>query len=148
MSNPKDLVGAKKAPLDLVPEAGAIMSAPAHKNGADKYGAFNWRENPVQAMTYVAAIKRHLAAWIDGQDLAEDTGIHHFSHIIAGMNILADAMALGNLIDNRPTSGPAADMLRAQDKSESPAKKAYDEAMAVKEPGGPWISFTDAMRAG
>lgn len=117
MSNPKDLVGAKKAPMDLVPAAGAIMSAPAHQNGADKYGPFNWRLNPVQMMTYLAAMRRHMDALIDGQDVAEDTGIHHLSHIIAGANILADAMGLGNLIDNRPPKGPAADMLRAQDKS-------------------------------
>ncbi len=117
MSNPKDLVGAKKAPMDLVPAAGAIMSAPAHQNGSDKYGPFNWRQNPVQLMTYLAAIRRHMDAFVDGQDLAEDTGIHHLSHMLAGMNIIADALALGNLIDNRPPKGPAADMLRAQDKS-------------------------------
>lgn len=122
MSNPKDLVGAKKAPMDLVPAAGAIMSAPAHKNGADKYGPFNWRLNPVQMMTYLAAMRRHMDALIDGQDFAEDTGIHHLSHILAGANILADAMGLGNLIDNRPPKGPAADMLRAQDHSAPPAE--------------------------
>lgn len=118
--NPKDLVGAKKAPLDLVPSAGAIMSAPAHQNGAEKYGAFNWRQNPVQLMTYLAAIQRHLHAFIDGQDRAEDTGIHHLSHMLASMNIVADAMYLGNLIDNRPPKGPAADMLREQDRSVAP----------------------------
>lgn len=118
--NPKDLVGAKKSPLGLVPVAGAIMSAPAHLNGANKYGAFNWRKQPVQAMTYVEAIQRHLAAWVDGQDNAEDTGIHHFAHAIAGLNILADAMGLGILIDNRPPKGPAADMLREQDHSAIP----------------------------
>lgn len=120
--NPKDLVGAKKAPMDLVPPAGAIMSAPAHQNGADKYGAFNWRKNPVQMMTYLAAMRRHMDALIDGQDFAEDTGIHHLSHILAGGNILADAMGLGNLIDNRPPKGPAADMLRAQDRSAKPPR--------------------------
>lgn len=120
MTNPKDLVGAKKAPMDLVPAAGAIMSAPAHYNGMEKYGAFNWRLNPVQLMTYLAAIRRHLDAFVDGQDLAEDTGIHHLSHMMAGMNIIADAMGLGNLIDNRPPKGPAAKMLAEQDRSTKP----------------------------
>jgi hypothetical protein len=119
------------------------MSAPAHANGADKYGAFNWRENPVQAMTYVAAVKRHLDAWIDGQDNAEDTGIHHFSHILASMNILADAMALGNLIDNRPPKGPAADMLRRLDKSIEPHGVCSDclpgDHHAEQYPGGAHI---------
>jgi hypothetical protein len=128
MSNPKDLVGAKKAPMDLVPAAGAIMSAPAHENGMRKYGAFNWRENPVQLMTYLGAIRRHMDAFIDGQDLAEDTGIHHLSHMLAGMNIIADALALGNLIDNRPPKGPAADMLRALDKSVKLQVPTYTES--------------------
>jgi hypothetical protein len=99
------------------------MSAPAHQNGMEKYGAFNWRLNPVQLMTYLAAIRRHLDAFIDGQDEAEDTHIHHLSHMLASMNIIADALALGNLIDNRPPKGPAADMLRAQDKSVPPPVK-------------------------
>lgn len=115
--NPKDQVGAKKAPLDGVPAAAAIFAAPAHAVGHLKYGPFNWREQPVQAMTYIGAIQRHIAAWVDGQDLAEDTGVHHLAHAMASMNILADAMGMGNLLDNRPPKGPAADMLRAQDKS-------------------------------
>ena len=131
--NPKDLVGAKKAPMDLVPPAGAIMSAPAHKNGADKYGPFNWRLQPVQAMTYVAAVRRHLDAWVDGQDNAPDTGIHHFSHALAGMNILADAYGLGNLIDNRPPKGPAADMLAAQDHSIAISELKAEAQKAVRD---------------
>lgn len=141
MSNPKDLVGAKKAPMDLVPAAGAIMSAPAHKNGADKYGPFNWRKNPVQMMTYLAAMRRHMDALIDGQDLAEDTGIHHLSHILAGANILADAMGLGNLIDNRPPKGPAADMLREQDHSAPPVVDSILPAMFKADPG--WFNCGD-----
>lgn len=129
--NPKDTVGAKKAPMHLVPAAGAIFSAPAHQNGADKYGAFNWRLQPVQAMTYVAAIRRHIDAWVDGQDEAEDTGIHHFAHALAGLNILADAMGLGILIDDRPPKGPAADLLRAQDRS------GVSPTAAVPAPEGP-----------
>jgi hypothetical protein len=129
--NPKDTVGAKKAPMHLVPAAGAIFSAPAHQNGANKYGAFNWRLQPVQAMTYVAAIRRHIDAWVDGQDEAEDTGIHHFAHALAGLNILADAMGLGILIDDRPPKGPAADLLRAQDRS------GVSPTAAVPAPEGP-----------
>jgi hypothetical protein len=115
--NPKDLVGAKKAPLGVVPPALMIAAAPAMAVGAEKYGPFNWRKQPVQAMTYVEAVMRHLYAWIDGQDNAEDTNISHIGHAIAGLGILADAMAADNLIDNRPVFGPAADMLRDQDQS-------------------------------
>jgi hypothetical protein len=118
--NPKDIVGAKKAPLALVPSALVIWAAPAAQNGADKYGPFNWRKAPVQVMTYVEAMQRHLAAFVDGQDLAEDTGIHHLSHVAAGLGILVDSISLGIAVDNRPPRGPAADILREQDKSAAP----------------------------
>jgi len=118
--NPKDLVGAKKAPLALVPQALVIGAAEAMQNGAEKYGPFNWREYPVQVMTYVEAAQRHLAAFIDGQDNAEDTGIHHLKHVVAGMGILLDSIALGIAEDNRPPKGPAADLLRQQDRTAKP----------------------------
>ncbi len=118
--NPKDLVGAKKAPLALVPAALVIGASEAMQNGAEKYGPFNWREYPVQMMTYLEAMQRHIAALIDGQDLAEDTGIHHLKHIVASGGILLDSMELDILIDNRPPKGPAADMLRKLDKSVKP----------------------------
>lgn len=115
--NPKDLVGARKSPVALVPGALVLWAAPAAKNGADKYGPFNWRQYPVEVMTYIEAMQRHLAAFVDGQDLAEDTGIHHLSHVAAGLGILCDSISLGIAIDNRPPKGPAADILRSQDHS-------------------------------
>lgn len=116
--NPKDLVGAKKAPLGLVPPALEIGAAEAMAIGAVKYDPFNWRQTPIQYMTYLEAMKRHILALIDGQDLAEDSGVHHLKHVAAGAGIVLDAMAIpGGLVDNRPPKGPAADLLRAQDKS-------------------------------
>lgn len=115
--NPKDLVGAKKSPLGVVPPALMLGAAPAMAVGANKYGPFNWRAQPVQVMTYIEAIQRHLFAFSDGQDVAEDTGVSHLGHAAAGLGILMDAFAMGNVIDNRPQAGPAADMLREQDKS-------------------------------
>jgi hypothetical protein len=114
--NPKDLVGAKKAPLSLVPPSAIIAIAEAMGNGADKYGPFNWREYPVQVRTYVEAAQRHLLAFLDGQWAAEDTGISHLSHAMAGLAILYDAFTLGSIEDNR-SHGMAADELRRQDKS-------------------------------
>ena len=119
--NPKDLIGAKKAPLGVVPASLVPFVAPAMAVGANKYGPYNWRAQKVQAMTYVEAAQRHLLAWVDGQEVAEDTGVHHIAHALAGLAILADAIAANNLIDNRPQPGPTPDLLRAQDKSLAPA---------------------------
>lgn len=116
MSNPKDLVGAKKAPLTLVPPSAIIAMAEAMGNGADKYGPFNWRDEPVQVRTYIEATLRHLYAFLDGQWAAEDTGIPHLSHAMASLAIVNDAIAIGSVVDNR-SEGPAADLLRGQDRS-------------------------------
>ena len=100
--NPKQAYGDKKVQLQLVPRALMLPVAQALKNGADKYGAWNWRENPVEAMTYVAAILRHLYDWVEGEEVAPDSMVHHLGHLAASVAILLDAQATGNLIDNRP----------------------------------------------
>lgn len=109
--NPKDAIGDTKPRLDLVPSALGIYASLAMRNGAEKYGPFNWREKPVRAHVYYAALLRHLAAWFDGEDEAEDSGAHHLAHAAAGLAILLDAMATGNLIDDRPTPGAAGELV-------------------------------------
>ncbi len=133
--NPKDLVGAKKAPLDLIPPAAIIAMAEAFGNGATKYGPYNWREQPIQVRTYIGAAMRHLLAFQDGQWAAEDTGISHLAHAMAGIGILIDAFATGAVIDNR-VEGPAAGMLRAQDKSVNPG-----DLELMRDDGKPRISY-------
>lgn len=107
--NPKKAFGDKKVALQLVPPALAIHGARALKEGADKYGAYNWREQPVEAMTYIGGLMRHAAAYLDGEDIDPEstTGKLHLDGMIANLAILVDAMDLGTLIDNRPPKGPA-----------------------------------------
>ncbi len=109
--NPKDVAGSKKTPLGLLPAAGRIHGAMAAKQGAEKYGPYNWRRIPIGYTPYLDAIERHLLALRDGEDKAADSGVHHLGHIIATASILLDAMAFGTLRDDRPTSGPAAKLL-------------------------------------
>jgi len=110
-TNLKDLLGIQKVPMNLLPPAGRIYGAEAMRNGAEKYGPFNWREKKVRAMIYADAIERHLLAWVDGEDRALDSGCSHLGHIIACASILADAIEGGFLIDDRPKPGPAAKLL-------------------------------------
>lgn len=106
--NPKQAYGDKKVALQLVPAALDVAAAKGLKEGAVKYGAFNWRENDVEVMTYVGAIKRHLAAWVDGEEIDPDSihGKHHLDGVAASLAILLDAMAGGFAVDNRPPAGP------------------------------------------
>ena len=115
-ANPKQQYGDKKVPLHLVPAALDVAAAWGLGEGAIKYGPFNWRENSVEVMTYVAAIKRHLAAWVDGEELDPDsiTGKHHLDGLAASLAILLDAVRGGFAIDNRPPCGPGPELVRVQ----------------------------------
>jgi hypothetical protein len=104
-TNPKDRVGIKKPRLSLVSPASIVYEALAMSNGADKYGAYNFRDSKVQAMIYVDACMRHLLSWLDGEELAADSKIPHLAHAKACLGILIDAKENGNLIDNRPKPG-------------------------------------------
>jgi hypothetical protein len=106
--DPKGKAGALKTPLHLIPPAASREIAPVHAHGAEKYGPYNWRDTPVQSLTYVAAIMRHLDAWRDGQDLDPESGLSHLAHIGANINIMLDAKACGMLVDNRHKVGEVA----------------------------------------
>lgn len=108
--DPKAKFGATKANLALNPGTAAVQQALALEDGAIKYGPYNWRYNPVEVMTYLAAAKRHLDCYIDGQDLVEDSGqiVHNLGAVMACCAIVLDATASGTLVDNRPHYGKAA----------------------------------------
>lgn len=115
--NPKQDVGARKAPLELVPPALSIAASEALANGAEKYGAYNYRAAGVKASIYYAAILRHLSAWWDGEELAEDSGVSHLAHAAAGLAILLDTKSIGRMVDDRPPAGGASQLLAALDRS-------------------------------
>ena len=111
-NNPKTEMGAKKLDLSLVPESAIICLAHAMADGAAKYGPFNWREHTISSMVYISALKRHVAAWVDGEDYADDSGVHHLDHAMACLALLRDAESIGKLNDNRPIKGAAAKLLK------------------------------------
>lgn len=109
--NPKDLIGVTKAPLSLVPPVSILQEARALAVGAQKYGPYNWRDYPVQSMVYVEAALRHILAYMDGETIDPETGVHHLGHAKAGLGILLDAETTG-IVDNRPKAGHFADKAR------------------------------------
>ncbi len=111
--NPKDRLGVQKPSMHLVPVDGLIAVGEVMKLGAAKYGPYNWRDNAVVLTVYLDAMLRHYAAYLDGQDLDPESNQPHTAHIAACMLILLDADATGNLVDDRPTKGKAAEMLEA-----------------------------------
>lgn len=111
--NPKSRFGALKPPLHLIPPSAKVELAAAFAEGAEKYGAFNWREKKVSTSVYKAAAERHLDAFWDGENLDPLSGVHHLGHAMACCALLLDAIATGNLIDDRPTPGCAGELHRA-----------------------------------
>jgi hypothetical protein len=114
--NPKTALGSKKPDLTVVPPAGLLHLSLAMMNGAEKYGAFNWRDSPISSRVYLAAAMRHLLECLDGDNFSTDTvaagqPVHHLGHVMACCAIYLDAMELGTLNDNRPSTGPAGKMI-------------------------------------
>lgn len=106
-NNPKSVIGIKKIPLQLVPPSAVHHLAHAFSDGAIKYGPYNWREKSVAASVYIAAMKRHIDAWWDGEDLSEDAKVEHLAHAMACAAIILDASSIGKLVDDRPAKGAA-----------------------------------------
>jgi hypothetical protein len=100
--DPKGIAGLAKPQLQLVPPVINTAMAAALKIGADKYGPWNWRTNRVEIMTYLGAMRRHIDAVLEGEDLDPESGTHHLGHVAAGCAIVLDARAHGTLVDNRP----------------------------------------------
>jgi hypothetical protein len=99
--NPKDSIASTKLDLTLWPETATMLGALGLLDGALKYGRLNWRATEVRASVYIAAARRHLAAWFEGEWTDPDSGIPHMGHALACMAILVDAEANGTLIDDR-----------------------------------------------
>lgn len=100
-SNPKDAIGADKIPLHLWPEMASVLGSLAFLDGALKYGKFNFRAIGVRASIYVDAARRHLNAWMEGEDIDPESGVPHLGHLLACAAILVEAQANGNLTDDR-----------------------------------------------
>lgn len=102
-ANPKDRAATNddRAPLDYLEPVADRQIARVLKTGADKYGQRNFTVEPIRARVYVAAIRRHLDAWLEGEDDAPDTGFSHIAHIGANVHVILAALASGQFIDDR-----------------------------------------------
>ena len=103
-SNPKDAIGDKKLPLHLCSPIAEAHWAIGQYAGLLKYGAWNWRAAGVRASVYIAAMNRHLAAYVSGEEFDPVDGSHHLGNIMACSAILLDAREIGKLTDDRPPS--------------------------------------------
>ena len=103
-TNPKDILGDKKAPLGLVPKVAMARLAKVMQLGAKKYSPYNWRDNNVREQVYIDAARRHLDLAESGEELDDESGQSHYAHAMSCMAILIDAKATGCLVDDRPVN--------------------------------------------
>ena len=100
-NNPKSKFGVQKTQYHYVPSTAIRALADVMKLGASKYGAYNWRDASVSATVYYDAIRRHLDAWFDGEDIDPESGRSHLAHAMACAAICIDAMSVGKFNDDR-----------------------------------------------
>lgn len=114
--NPKQAFGDRKPPLTQLPLSAQIEATLAFYDGSLKYGFRNWRDDPVEAKTYIEAAMRHLRLWEEGEERTRDTNVANLGAVIACAAILIDAQTHGTLIDNRNKSSAACDLLYESEK--------------------------------
>jgi hypothetical protein len=101
-SNPKDMVGMRKAPMSTVPANVLAEVGVAMLEGASKYGRHNYRAVGVRGSVYYDGTMRHLMDWWEGEDIDPDSGMSHITKAITSLIVLRDAMIQGKFTDDRP----------------------------------------------
>lgn len=106
-SNPKDIVGIRKAPMSTVSAAVLAEVGVAMLEGALKYGRHNYRAVGVRSSVYYDGTMRHLMDWWEGTDIDPDSQMHHITKAITSLVVLRDAMIQGKCEDDRPPRSAA-----------------------------------------
>jgi hypothetical protein len=101
-TNPKDMIGTRKAPLSTVPMGVVVEMGVGMLEGAAKYGRHNYRCAGVRASVYFDALMRHMVAWWEGEDLDPDSGLSHVTKALCTLAVLRDAQMQGMVTDDRP----------------------------------------------
>jgi hypothetical protein len=100
--DPKREAGSLKADVTNLSIAALLAEGEVMRQGAEKYGSYNWTVHSMRASTYYNAILRHLWAWWTGQDTDPDSGQSHLAHIRASCGILIEQQVAARLNDDRP----------------------------------------------
>jgi uncharacterized HAD superfamily protein len=77
-----------KPRIDLAPADAMIHVGKVLAMGADKYAERNW-EHGMKYSKVVASLERHLAKWKAGEDLDNESGLHHIDHVLCNALFLS-----------------------------------------------------------
>ena len=84
-----------KPKWSLVPQSSLIPMVQVLEFGAKKYGAYNWVKG-LSIRETCESLKRHLDAFMEGEDIDSDSGLSHIGHI------QCNAMFLSYMLEYRP----------------------------------------------
>lgn len=79
----------------LVPQSALLPLVRVLEHGAQRYGAWNFTKG-LSITEICESLKRHLDAFMEGQDTDSDSGLHHVGHI------QANALFLSWMLQHRP----------------------------------------------
>jgi len=92
---------AGKPRLDLVPPEAMFALGRVLEFGARKYDDRNWEKGFAWGRA-IAALLRHLFAWIGGQDTDPETGFCHLDHVLCNAMFLVTFWYRKVGTDDRP----------------------------------------------
>lgn len=90
-----------KPRLDLIPPEAMFALGRVLAFGAQKYADRNWEKGFAWGRS-VAALLRHLFAWIGGQDKDPETGFCHLDHVLCNVVFLVTFWHRNVGTDDRP----------------------------------------------
>ena len=102
LTNPKDMVGVRKAPMSTVPANVLAEIGVAMLEGSVKYGRHNYRAAGVRASVYYDAVMRHLMSWWEGEDMDPDSSMNHITKALSCLVVLRDSQMQQMYTDDRP----------------------------------------------
>lgn len=102
LTNPKDMVGVRKAPMSTVPANVLAEIGVAMLEGSVKYGRHNYRAAGVRSSVYYDAVMRHVMSWWEGEDIDPDSNMSHITKALSCLTVLRDAQMQGMCTDDRP----------------------------------------------
>jgi hypothetical protein len=83
-------------PQDVLKSVAMVLTLAAKK----KYGAHNWRKG-LEWCRVLDGVQRHIASFIDGEDIDSEFGITHLDHAICGLLFVSHYLKTGTGTDDR-----------------------------------------------
>ena len=91
---------AGKPPLSWIPRSAMIAEAEVLAFGAVKYARDNWRKGLLWSEVLDAAL-RHVYAFVDGEDVDQETGLSHLAHARCELGFLLEFLDTHPELDDR-----------------------------------------------